>query len=353
MAEYYRVPPQKDRNWELELYDESRDTWFKLTPDDLDRYADLSGSSSGSGDGGFFVDEANKMTWPDFLAGGGHMVDNNPFQLKMDAEPTSTSVIMPRLLRPDDGLNWGNTYRQIININLGAFTHSHTKEHYYPIVQECDIAHVFVPKPNCTNFTDAAFPGESRHVPYWLFMNAAFLDSTCQFLWTHLQGIDRDIMRTKIIPFVYGPAHNAVLADYNSIPDDARMNIYHTIMFLGGPLRWHPDDDVRRMLEAKFAERRVGPHTLRAALVHFVKRCLDDVTETIPRTRIELGRKLDEVLCLNLFLKNHKRNYLIYSQKIGLQTTRLPQSRRPKRPLRPMAPEPSTRLAYCQGCWCV
>jgi hypothetical protein len=26
VAEYYRVPPQKDRNWELELYNESRDT---------------------------------------------------------------------------------------------------------------------------------------------------------------------------------------------------------------------------------------------------------------------------------------------------------------------------------------
>ena len=45
VAEYYRVPPQKDNKWELELYDESRDTWFKLTPEDLDRYADLSGST--------------------------------------------------------------------------------------------------------------------------------------------------------------------------------------------------------------------------------------------------------------------------------------------------------------------
>lgn len=36
VAEYYRVPPQPDRHWELELYDESRGTWFRLTPDELD-----------------------------------------------------------------------------------------------------------------------------------------------------------------------------------------------------------------------------------------------------------------------------------------------------------------------------
>ena len=73
------------------------------------------------------------------------------------------------------------------------------------------------------------------------------------------------------------------------------MNIYHTVMFLGTSMRWHPDDDVRRTLEAKFAERGIGVHTLRASLVHFVKRCLDSTTEPIPETRIQLGKRLDEV----------------------------------------------------------
>jgi hypothetical protein len=38
-----------------------------------------------------------------------------------------------------------------------------------------------------------------------------------------------------------------------------------------------------------------GTHTLRASLVHFVKRCLDGNTEPIPETRIQLGKRLDEV----------------------------------------------------------
>jgi hypothetical protein len=73
------------------------------------------------------------------------------------------------------------------------------------------------------------------------------------------------------------------------------MNIFHTVMFLGCPLRWHPADDVRAMLEQKFAEKKIGVHTLRAALVHFVKRCLDDSAEQLPANRIQLGKRLDDV----------------------------------------------------------
>jgi hypothetical protein len=143
--------------------------------------------------------------------------------------------------------------------------------------------------------TGVECPVEARNIPYWLFMNAAFLNSTCHFLWTPLSNVDRDLIRQKILPFVYGGHYQPVLAEYNLIPDDARMNIYHTVMFLGTSLRWHPDDDVRRTLEAKFAERGIGTHTLRASLVHFVKRCLDSATEPTPENRIQLGKRLDEV----------------------------------------------------------
>ena len=60
-------------------------------------------------------------------------------------------------------------------------------------------------------------------------------------------------------------------------------------------MRWHPDDDLRRTLEARFAERRIGVNTLRAALVHFVKRCLDTVVEQAPTCRTQLGKRLDDV----------------------------------------------------------
>jgi hypothetical protein len=152
-----------------------------------------------------------------------------------------------------------------------------------------------VPEPNKANCVIVNFPSEARNSPFSLFMNAAFLDTTCRFLWIQLNNLDRDFIRTKVIPFVYGNDHDAVLADYNAIPNDARMNIYHTVMFLGTSMRWHPDDEVRRVLESKFAERGIGVHTLRATLVHFVKRCLNDSNEPIPSSRIQLGRRLDEV----------------------------------------------------------
>ena len=297
VAEYYRVPPQRDTDWELELYDESRDTWFKLTPEDLDRYADLSGSVGGAGPSALTVDEANRLTWDDFLGGQGLFLDNNSFQLKMQREPDAaiTHVVMPRLLHPSEGLSWDVSMVHIRETLGGVFAASHTKDDYHSISESAGNAGVFVPRPNQTNFIDVDFPVESRNVPFWLFMNAAFMNCTCHFLWTQVVGMDRALMRTKIIPFVFGAQFQPILDEYNAIPDDARMNIYHTVMFLGGPLRWHPDDDVRRTLEAKFAERRIGIHTLRAALVHFVKRCLDDTLEQLPANRIQLGRRLDDV----------------------------------------------------------
>ena len=295
VAEYYRVPPQKDRNWELELYDEDRDLWFRLSPDDLDRYADLSGSAGGSDGGHGEIDAANRLVWGEFVRGAGLILERNPFTLRMDEEPDSTRVTMPRLLRPSEELNWANTLRQIQTMHNGVYHDAHARSDYFVISQACDTARAFVPKPNHTNMVGIECPVEARHVPFWLFMNAAFLNNTCQFLWTQVSYMERDVVRQKIIPFVYGTNYRPVLDQYNAIPDDARMNIFHTVMFLGTSMRWHPDDDVRRMLEAKFAERRVGTHTLRAALVHFVNRCLDNPMEQAPTSRIQLGRRLDDV----------------------------------------------------------
>lgn len=292
-AEYYRIPPQKDRNWEVELYDESKDTWFKLSPDELDRYADLSGSTSSS----HFspsVDEESKLTWDAYVAGSGPY---NNFLIKMRPEPDAviTTITMPQVLYPRLDIGWAQSLRSLLTVHSNAFGTTHTKADYHAIVQSCVRDRVFVPRPNCTNFRDTEFPLESRNVPFWMFMNAAFLSNVCGFLWLQIAGIDRRVMQEKIIPFIYGSNHGAALADYNAIPVDARMNIYHTVAFLGCAMRWHPDDDVRNDLERRFAERGIGVHTLRAALVHFVKRNLDDVMEEIPNGRIMLGKRLEDV----------------------------------------------------------
>lgn len=294
-AEYYRVPPQRDNNWELELYDESRDTWFKLTPEDLDRYADLSGYYTGTSNGGApTINEAHHLTWARFR-GGEYAGARGPFLLKMTTEPDDTHITMPQLMRPSENIGWGASLQHVFTMHAGVYEEAHTKNDYHIIAQGLDNAEVFVPKPNQTNMEYVDFPVDSRNVPFWLFMNAAFLNTTCHFLWTQLDGIDRNIVREHIIPFVFGDGADQAIAEYNAIPDNARMNIFHTVMFLGCSLRWHPSDDVRAMLENKFAERKIGVHTLRAALVHFVKRCLDDTTEQIPSTRIQLGKRLDDV----------------------------------------------------------
>lgn len=298
-AEYYRVPPQRDNQWELELYDESKDTWFRLTPEELDRYADLSGyhSSGGAngGGGGPTIQEGSKLTWERFRHGGEYAGERGPFELRMRDEPDDTWVKMPRLMRPSENLAWGASLQGILTMHNGVYEDTHARSDYHIIAQGLDGMRAFVPKPNQTNMEYVDFPVDTRNVPFWLFMNAAFLNTTCHFLWTHLDGIDRNVMREHILPFVFGAAADQAIAEYDAIPDNARMNIFHTVMFLGGPLRWHPSDDVRAMLEHKFAERKIGVHTLRAALVHFVKRCLDDATEQLPSTRIQLGKRLDDV----------------------------------------------------------
>jgi hypothetical protein len=297
VAEYYRVPPQRGNDWEVELYDESRDTWFKLTKDDLDRYADLSGGFSGGGnDGGALVGPDARITWADYIGGHGGGLGVRPFRLAMNEEPGDTHVTMPRILCPERRLDWDRSLNGILTMQHGAFADTHAKADYHVIAGECDLQRLFIPAPNQTTLEAVDFPVEARFIPYWLFMNAAFLDTTCRFLWIQLSNIDPELVRTKLIPFVYGDDHGAALADYNATPHDARMNIYHTVMFLGTCLRWHPDDDVRRTLEAKFAERGIGVHNLRATLVRFVKGCLDDSSAPIPSTRIQLGRRLDEAL---------------------------------------------------------
>ena len=297
-AEYYRVPPQRDNNWELELYDESRDTWFKLTPDDLDRYADLSGyHTGGAANGGApTLNEGDQLTWAQFRAGA-MALGRGPFLLRMDPEPSGaiTEITMPQVMAPSENLAWGASLRHVATMFNAVYEETHTKSDYHVIAQHLDTVRAFVPKPNRTNMQYEEFPVDSRNVPFWLFMNAAFLNTTCHFLWTQFDGLDRNIVRERIIPFVFGAGADQAVEEYNAIPDNARMNIFHTVMFLGCPLRWHPADDVRAMLEQKFAEKKIGVHTLRAALVHFVKRCLDDSAEQLPANRIQLGKRLDDV----------------------------------------------------------
>ena len=293
VAEYYRVPPQPDRNWEIELYDESRDTWFKLSPDDLDRYADLSGNG---GTGNNFMRPPDvRLTWADFN-GGIFFNEQAPFTLKMTDDPDvgQTVVTLPCIMQPRINLGWDTVNVQILTMHNNAFEATHTKDDYHPMVQQLTMAHGFVPQPNHTNWEDEPFPVETRNIPFWLFMNAAFLTNTCHLLWTQVTNIDRQMIREKIIPFVYGVNHQAVLLEYDQIADNARMNIYHTFMFLGISMRLHPDDSVRSFLEKKFSERGMSVHTLRATLVHFVRRCLDNSTEDIPDTRIKLGKRLDD-----------------------------------------------------------
>jgi hypothetical protein len=314
VAEYYRVPPQKNDKWEVELYDESRDSWFKLTAADLDRYADLSGHSSGGDSHAPGVDETNKLTWAAFTGHQGQLLNLNRFRLKMADEPegTVTSVTMPSLLHGSANIEWANTYRQLETMQTGAYQNMHTKEDYFLIYQHLAQDNRFIPVPNHTNMVDVDCPHESRYVPFWLFMNAAFLDGVANFLWTTIK-IDRDIVRQKIIPFVFGADHATVLRDYDAIPDDARVNIYHTIMFLGTSLRWHPDDDVRARLEKLFSEKRAGVHTIRAALVQFVRRVTDDTgMEEMPRNRIQLGRRLDDVFKGNRFPRADEKNCMFH-----------------------------------------
>jgi hypothetical protein len=186
--------------------------------------------------------------------------------------------------------------RQIQTMHNGAFNQTHTKDDHHAMVQEIVRGMGnFVPRPNHTTQLYEPFPGaEASHIPFWLFMNAAFMPTVCNLLWVQISGADRELIRTKVIPFVFGQNYRAIQTDYDAIEDNARMNIYHSLMFLGLPMRLHPDDSVRSYLEKKFSERGISVHTLRATLTHFVRRCLDDATEPIPTNRIQLGKRLDD-----------------------------------------------------------
>ena len=301
VAEYYRIPPQPDTDWEVELYDESRDTWFKLSPADLDRYADLSGNG---GEGNNYARRVGEpITWEMFI--GGEVDGGGPFLLKMTEDPaeTQTRVLAPRILGQLVDTHWHARLGQIRTMHNNAFDLTHTKDDYNAIVQEIVRGNGFVPRPNQTVQVHEPFPAETINIPFWIFMNAAYMPHTCNLLWVQIAGADREVIRTKVIPFMYGPDSRVVLRDYDAIPDDARMNIYHTLAFLGLSMRLHPDDTVRSHLEKKFSERGVSVHTLRATLTHLVRRCLDNSNEPIPVNRIQMGKRLDDAFRMVRFSK--------------------------------------------------
>lgn len=306
VGEYYHIPPQTSSNWFVELYDESRDSWFKLSKEDLDKHSRIDGR--GDDDTNNMIDiQGDPIYWENIAnAQAGHpdyeyrLSANTPNRTKPDA----TEIIFPKFMGLNTPLNFAQTVGAIYALDANVYDGGHIRrEDWHAIVQGLNNNNqVFCPRPNSYEYMQhmsEEVPSDSAEVPLWLFTNAALLESTLTFLWFQFD-VPQAFMIDHVFPFmVNNGALQATINDYRSIragingQNPNTFNIYHTVMFLLPAMRWHPVDSVRETIEELFTRKSIGVRNLASSLTKFVRDCFRRSSDPIPRNRIQLGKRLD------------------------------------------------------------
>jgi hypothetical protein len=312
VGEYYRVPPQTNDNWFVELYDESRDSWFKLTKNDLDNFSRIDGRRGDMFSSADF-DQSSSMLetvfWDDVRANTA-VHPTYPYKLTSNNAagmfPDATEIIFPKFLGLSRALGWADTVRHVYNMDASVFkTNPVRREDWNQITESLTSNNHFHPRPNnIANMGTMAnnVPVDPSQVPLWIFMNTAIMENTESFLWHQFSNVNKEIIRNEVIPFmVQNDAVAETQRDYDALcagvdgKSPNTLNVYHSVMFLLPALRWHPVDSVREHIDALFTSCNIGARSLAASLTYFVRSCFRRTTEPVPKYRTQLGRRLDRV----------------------------------------------------------
>lgn len=309
VGEYYRIPPQTTDNWFVELYDEARDSWFKLTKNDLDNYSSIDGRRNDGFDNLPVEDMAIDTIYWDEVKTLERNLPDYEFKLSCNTAsglfPDATEIVFPKFLGLNESIEWSKSVEQILSTQNGIYANKKIRrEDWNDIIEDLrsQNSNLFYPRPNDSEFMQNSYynlPNEHDQVPLWIFMNTALMESTLTFLWYQFDDVDPEIMRSKIIPFtVQSTLVDQTRQDYDALrntADASSLNIYHTVMFLLPALRWHPEDSVREYIEKLFVGKSIGIRALASALTYFVRSCFRRTSDPIPRSRTQLGRRLDRV----------------------------------------------------------
>ena len=293
VAEYYRIPPQGvNTKWAIELYDESRDTWFTVNREELDKYALL----DDFGRAHYNVPADTVMTIADYLA---HPLDC-PFANTVEICWPETKKWKSKLVKPahnslnfDIPANWADVMRQINVMQNGIYDRKQFRRHHYKaIVEGLNIDYL---KPNQIALQEP-LPGTATQLQAcaWLFSQVALMQRTLSLLWFPVPAVSNELMCDVVIPFLFPDQglRDQAIASYRETSQD--INPYNSALVLSLVATLHPDLNVQRQLNEAMRSTRIHTTSLRAVIARFVRAGFHPRANERPTTRIQLGRLLEE-----------------------------------------------------------
>lgn len=204
VAEYYRIPPQgANTKWEVQLYDESRDTWFTMKKDELARMASL--DPHNFNDRQLPPDE--EVTWDEFKDQGRFPTYNNTVHLVYpDGRRPEAKLVKPANFELDLQLpsDFGAVLNQIQGLQGGIFVKKNLRRHHYKTIIDA-LGNFNYLRPNA-RIHALEFPAapDSTRAAAWYFCHTAFLENTCALLWRPIKKIPEALMREQVcssVPF--------------------------------------------------------------------------------------------------------------------------------------------------------
>ena len=294
VAEYYRVPPQGvNSRWAIELYDESRDTWFSIRREELDRHARLDNFNNTK----YNMPPDQIMVLRDFLNHPGDCAQNSNVEIHWPTTPAfQTKLIKPagqslNFAIPSD---WDTVMAAVNTQSNGIYANRQFRSHHYRTIIE-NLANVPYLRPNNVQIQEPLPPtANNLQACAWLFTQTALMPRMLSLLWMPVPTISMEFMVVEVLPFLF-PARaqlDAAIQSYSATAQD--INPYNSVMTLILVATIHPNLEVQRQILEALRSARIEAASLRAVVARFVRACFHPRAGERPRTRIQLGRILDE-----------------------------------------------------------
>jgi hypothetical protein len=292
VAEYYRIPPQgANTRWAVDLYDESRDTWFTVRREELDRYARL----DEFGHTHYRIPADTYITYDDFITNPGLC---GRYQTVEIAYPTVANW-GAKLIKPTGcdlnfqiPENWDTVMQQIQNMSHGIYADRKFRRcNYKTIMDTLNLPYL---RPNAIMLDAELHPASNPlTVVAWLCSKAALLPRTLAFLW-HPIPISNELMVEGVMPFLFPlqAQRDVAITSYNATLN--QLNPYNTVLVLGLVASLHPNLAIQRQLHECFQKARIHLASVRSLVARFVRAAFHPRTMERPANRIQLGRILEE-----------------------------------------------------------
>jgi hypothetical protein len=296
VAEFYRIPPQgANSRWVVELYDESRDTWFSVRRDELDRHARL----DDFGHTHYNIPADFTMTFNDY--------QSNPsmcnYLHNVEIVYPTTANWTAKLIKPaNSNLNfcipsrWDEVVQNIQTMSQGIYNNKAFRKHHYKTIVD-SLPNVGYLRPNHIQLnTPLSSNATQLQACSWLSSQAAFLPTTMAILWYPIPTISMQLMEEAVIPFLFPEqgVRDQAIASYHATCNE--INPYNCAMTLALVATLHPNLEIQRQISEAMRSSRIHVTSLRSVIARFIRSAFHPRHAERPANRIQLGRLLEEYM---------------------------------------------------------